>query len=65
MAPAAAYRSPVGECPMTKLFLLPDSLLCNAVGLTEDSDNRQMLRMFLNTLISGAIGVIMILLLPS
>lgn len=50
---------------MTKLFLLPDSLLCNAVGLTEDSDNRQMLRMFLNTLISGAIGVIMILLLPS
>jgi hypothetical protein len=49
---------------MTKLFLLPGSLICDAVGLTEDGDNRQILRMFLNTLIWGAGGVIAILLLP-
>ena len=49
---------------MTKLFLLPGGLICDAVGLTEDGDNRQILRMFLNTLIWGAAGVITILLLP-
>ena len=37
---------------MTKLILLPGSLICDTVGLTEDSDNRQILRMFLNTLTS-------------
>ena len=49
---------------MTKLILLPGGLICDAVGLTEDSDNRQILRMFLNTLIWGAAGVITILVLP-
>ena len=49
---------------MTKLILLPGGLICDAVGLIEDSDNRQILRMFLNTLIWGAAGVITILLLP-
>jgi hypothetical protein len=49
---------------MTKLFLLPGGLICDVVGLTEDSNNRQILRMFLNTLIWGAAGVITILLLP-
>ena len=49
---------------MTKLILLPCGLICDAVGLIEDSDNRQILRMFLNTLIWGAAGVITILLLP-
>lgn len=48
---------------MTKLFLLPGGLICDAVGLTEDSDSRQILRMFLNTLIWGTAGVIAILLL--
>jgi hypothetical protein len=38
---------------MTKLFLLPGGLICDAVGLIEDSDNRQILRMFLNTLIGN------------
>ena len=47
-----------------KLFLLPGGLICDAVGLIEDSESRQILRMFLNTLIWGAAGVIMILLLP-
>jgi hypothetical protein len=46
-----------------KLFLLPGGLIYDAVGLTEDSESRQILRMFLNTLIWGAAGVIMILLL--
>ena len=59
-----ATRTIQGEQPMTKLFLLPGGLICDAVGLTEDSDNRQILRMFLNTLIWGAAGVITILLLP-
>jgi hypothetical protein len=49
---------------MTKLILLPGGLICDAVGLTEGSNNRQILRMFLNTLIWGAAGVITILLLP-
>ena len=48
---------------MTKLFLLPGGLICDGVGLTEDSDSRQILRRFLNTLIWGAAGVITILLL--
>ena len=48
---------------MTKLFLLPGALICDAVGLTEDSEHRQILRMFLNTMIWGAVGVIIILLL--
>ena len=48
---------------MTKLFLLPGSLICDGVGLTEDSESRQILRMFLNTLIWSAAGVITILLL--
>ena len=46
---------------MTKLLLLPGGLICDAVGLTEDSDNRQILRMFLNTLNWGAIGVTIVL----
>jgi hypothetical protein len=48
---------------MTRLFLMPGSLLCDAVGLGEDSDHRQLLRMFLNTLAWGAAGVIVALLL--
>lgn len=43
---------------MTKLFLMPGSLICDAVGLREDSDHRQLLRMFLNTLVWGAASVI-------
>ena len=48
---------------MTKLFLSPGGLICDAVDLTEDSDNRQILRMSPNTLICAA-GVITILLFP-
>jgi hypothetical protein len=31
---------------MTTLFLLPDGLICDAIGLTEDSESWQILRMF-------------------
>jgi hypothetical protein len=43
---------------MTRLFLMPGSLICDAVGLREDSDHRQILRMFLNTLVWGLASVI-------
>jgi hypothetical protein len=46
---------------MTKLFLLPGGLICDAIGLTEDGESRQILRMFLNTLILGAVGVAIVL----
>jgi hypothetical protein len=36
---------------MTKLFLLPGGLICNATGLIDANDNRQM---FLNTLTRGS-----------
>jgi hypothetical protein len=44
-----------------KAHSLACDLICDAVALREDSDNRQILRMFLNTLIWGAAGVITIL----
>jgi hypothetical protein len=43
---------------VTWLLLMPGSLVCDAVGLREDSDHRQILRMFLNTLVWGAASVI-------
>jgi hypothetical protein len=46
---------------MTKIFLFPGSLICDAVGLTEDSGSRQILRVFLNMLIWGAVGVTIVL----
>ncbi len=47
---------------MSRLFLLPGDLVCNAFGLTGDSDHRMVLRSFFNTLIWGAAGVIIVLL---
>jgi hypothetical protein len=43
---------------VTRLLLMPGSLVCDAVGLREDSDHRQILRMFLNTLVWGTASVI-------
>jgi hypothetical protein len=43
---------------MSRLFLMPGSLVCDRVGLREDSDHRQILRMFLNTLFWGTASVI-------
>jgi hypothetical protein len=44
-----------------RFFLLPGSLVCDIVGLTAQSANRQILRMSFNTLIWGAVGVVAIL----
>jgi hypothetical protein len=38
------------------LLLLPGDLVCNLMGLPQDSDHRQILRTFLNTLFWGAVG---------
>jgi hypothetical protein len=40
-----------------KLFLLPGDLICDAVGLPRESDDRQVLRSFVNTIFWGAVGV--------
>jgi len=46
------------RAPVMRFFLMPGSLVCDAVGLREDSDHRQILRMFLNTLFWGTASVI-------
>lgn len=43
---------------MSRLFLMPGSLVCDRVGLREESDHRQILRMFLNTLFWGTASVV-------
>jgi hypothetical protein len=43
----------VAERERRLIILLLGGLIRDAVGLREDSDNRQILRMFLNTLIWG------------
>lgn len=42
---------------MTRLFLLPGDLLCNALGLRGESDHRQILRSFFNMMIWGAVSI--------
>ncbi|MBS0238393.1 MAG: hypothetical protein JSR89_08225 [Proteobacteria bacterium] len=42
---------------MTRLFLLPGDVICNAVGLVGNSDHRQVLHCFLKMLIWGAVPV--------
>jgi hypothetical protein len=42
---------------MTKLFLLPGDLICDAFGLEGESDHRQVLRSFFNMMIWGAVGI--------
>ncbi len=37
-------------------FLSPGDIIADLVGLPKDGDNRLVFRMFLNTLIWGAIG---------
>jgi hypothetical protein len=52
---------PIGRSRVRRFFLLPGSLVCDIVGLTAQSANRQILRMSFNTLIWGAVGVVAIL----
>ncbi|MEQ1648515.1 MAG: hypothetical protein ABL898_08020 [Hyphomicrobiaceae bacterium] len=42
---------------MLTLFLLPGDLVCRAFGLEGESEHRQVLRSFANTMIWGAITV--------
>lgn len=39
-------------------YLSPGDLLSDATGLAPNSDNRMILRMFINTLVWGAIGTV-------
>lgn len=47
---------------MTALFLLPGEVICHLAGLRQDNDHRQILRMFVNTLVWGATGIVIVLL---
>lgn len=42
---------------MIRLFLLPGDVVCNACDVPEESDHRQILRGFVNTIFWGAIAV--------
>ena len=42
---------------MTRLFLLPGDLICDAFGLVGESEHRQVLRSFFNMMIWGAISI--------
>ncbi len=42
---------------MTRILLLPGDLVCDGVGLAQDSDSRLILRMFVNTIFWGAVGI--------
>lgn len=45
------------EALVTRLLLLPGDLVCDAVGIAETSDHRQILRMFLNTMIWSTVAI--------
>jgi hypothetical protein len=42
---------------MERVFLQPGEAVCDVMKLPPDSDHRQVLRMFVNTLFWGAVGV--------
>ena len=44
------------------LFMLPGNLASDLVGLEHDSDHRQILRMFVNTLFWSAAGALAVVL---
>lgn len=46
---------------MSKLFLLPGDLICDTVGLKDESDHRQILRSFFNMMIWSAISIGLVL----
>mgnify|MGYP001210811531 FL=1 len=41
---------------MLQLFLLPGDLVCNLSGVAQESENRQVLRSFINTMFWGAVA---------
>lgn len=40
-----------------RLFLLPGDLVCDAFGLRGESEHRQVLRSFFNTIVWSAVGI--------
>ena len=42
---------------MLRLFLLPGDLLCNAFGLSQESEHRQILRSYFNMMFWGAVAI--------
>ena len=48
---------------MTALFLFPGEIVCGLAGLGQDNDDRQILRMFVNTVVRGAVGVAIVLMI--
>lgn len=42
---------------MTRLFLMPGDLICNAFGLEGESEHRQILRSFFNMMIWSAVSI--------
>jgi hypothetical protein len=46
---------------MKALLLFPGEFVCDRTGLRRGSDDRQILRMFVNNLVWGAVGVAVIL----
>ena len=46
---------------MTRLFLLPGDVICDACGLRGESPHRQILRSFLNMMIWGVVSVVVAL----
>lgn len=42
---------------MIRLFLLPGDLICQAFGLKEESEHKQVLRSFFNMMIWSTVGI--------
>jgi hypothetical protein len=42
---------------MMSLFLLPGNTVCDLAGVPPDSDHRQILRSFVNTMVWGAVAI--------
>jgi len=41
---------------MITLFLLPGDFVCDMAGVSKNSDHRQVLRSFINTMVWGALA---------
>jgi hypothetical protein len=50
-----------GKLIMTSILLYPGELASDIAGLDAESENRQILRMFVNTLFWGTVGTVAVL----
>lgn len=44
---------------MLSFLLLPGNMACDMSGITRESEHGQILRMFINTLVWGAVAVVL------